>query len=345
MTTIKESKKTSIMATLVAAFVTLMMLAVLFSPVSMADVPEDAEIEDHGEFWALKLNMMFTGADAQEIEWDFGDGSPISTEWNPSHTYTDIGAYVITQTVSNDFEGGSSATAYYRVHMMGDPFINIIQPEGAPEIDNIYAKVHFAAEQPVDPTWTGHTFDGWFADAESTVEFDWTQKLDAPVDAYAAWSITGAPVVEHTLTIEDSEGIVKTITVNDGEVATMPESPEGKEVTYYADEEMTTEFDWSTVITADVTIYQSVADIEEDVVIPAEPKVINGTELALIGVAILLTIVAVYTRRPMVAVVVLILVAIVALGVLDIVNIPEIFTTFEGYNIPTISSIFEGFRL
>jgi len=345
MTTINESKKTSIIATVVATFVALMMLAVLFSPVSMASVPDDAEIEDHGEFWALKLNMMFTGADAQEIEWDFGDGSPVSTEWNPSHTYAEIGAYVIRQTVSNDFEGGSSATAYYRVHMMGDPFVNIIQPSGAPAMDNIYAKVHFAAEQPADPIWTGHTFGGWFADEELTAEFNWTQKLDAPVDAYAAWSVAGAPVVEHTLTIEDSDGIVKTITVNDGEVATMPEAPEGKEVTYYTDEEMTTEFDWTTVITADITIYQSVTDIEEDVIIPAEPKVINGTELALIGVALLLTIVAVYTRRPMVAVVVLILVAIVSLGVLDIVNIPEIFSMFEGFTIPTISSIFEGFRL
>lgn len=330
MTTIKESKKTSIMATLVATFAALMMLVVLFSPVSMAAVPEDADIEDHGEFWALKLNMMFTGADAQEIEWDFGDGSPVSTEWNPSHTYAEIGAYVITQTVTNDFEGGSSATAYYRVHMMGDPFINIIQQEGAPEIDNIYAKVHFAAEQPVDPIWTGHTFGGWYADEELTAEFDWTQKLDAPVDAFAKWSVTGAPVVEHTLTIEDSDGIVSTITVNDGEVATMPEAPAGKEVTYYTDEEMTIEFDWTTVITADVTIYQTVIDI---VVVPAEPKAINGTELVLAGVALLLIIVAVYTRRPMIVVIALILMAIVALGVLDIVNVPEIFTNFEGFKL------------
>jgi len=33
--------------------------------------------------------------------WDFGDGSPASTDQNPSHTYTDAGTYTVTLTASN----------------------------------------------------------------------------------------------------------------------------------------------------------------------------------------------------------------------------------------------------
>ncbi|HLV41408.1 MAG TPA: PKD domain-containing protein [Brumimicrobium sp.] len=37
-----------------------------------------------------------SAAGASDFEWDFGDGSPISTSFEPSHTYTSIGDYTIT---------------------------------------------------------------------------------------------------------------------------------------------------------------------------------------------------------------------------------------------------------
>jgi len=42
--------------------------------------------------------------------WDFGDGSPMSTQANPSHTYTMTGAYTATLTVSNGAQTGTATT-------------------------------------------------------------------------------------------------------------------------------------------------------------------------------------------------------------------------------------------
>ncbi|HII98393.1 MAG TPA: PKD domain-containing protein [Methanoregula sp.] len=57
----------------------------------------------------LAVQFSDTSQDATSWSWDFGDGSPLSTDQNPSHTYTAAGSYAVTLTASNDF-GASTAT-------------------------------------------------------------------------------------------------------------------------------------------------------------------------------------------------------------------------------------------
>jgi Zn-dependent metalloprotease len=45
------------------------------------------------------VNLSYNGYD---YSWDFGDGSPLSTELNPSHTYTDYGSFDVSLTVSGE---------------------------------------------------------------------------------------------------------------------------------------------------------------------------------------------------------------------------------------------------
>jgi carboxypeptidase T len=51
-----------------------------------------------------------TGPDLS-YAWDFGDGSPVVTEMNPSHAYGAAGVYTVTLTASNDFGSDSSSAA------------------------------------------------------------------------------------------------------------------------------------------------------------------------------------------------------------------------------------------
>ncbi|MEL6943105.1 MAG: PKD domain-containing protein, partial [Bacteroidota bacterium] len=48
------------------------------------------------------VELTNTSTEGESFVWDFGDGSPTSTEINPMHTYESIGTYTITLTARND---------------------------------------------------------------------------------------------------------------------------------------------------------------------------------------------------------------------------------------------------
>ncbi|MEM8523679.1 MAG: PKD domain-containing protein [Bacteroidota bacterium] len=50
----------------------------------------------------LSIELTNTSINGESFIWDFGDGSPTSTEINPIHTYDLIGTYTITLTATND---------------------------------------------------------------------------------------------------------------------------------------------------------------------------------------------------------------------------------------------------
>jgi PKD repeat protein len=59
----------------------------------------------------VPLTVQFTDAstDATSWSWNFGDGTPVSTDQNPSHTYSSSGTYDVSLVASNAF-GTSTAT-------------------------------------------------------------------------------------------------------------------------------------------------------------------------------------------------------------------------------------------
>ena len=285
------------------------------------EIPED--IPDYGEFWSLTIYMIFAGADAETIEWDFGDGSPVSNEWNPSHTYDAPGDYIVKQTVWNSFEGGSTDVGYYLIHVMGDPFVEIVQPEGAPEIERIYTPIRTTPGKPNDPVWEGNTFIGWFADAEFTVPYEWNEAITEPVTVYAGWS--GFIPVYHTITIKTEDGtVISTIKVQDGASAVKPAPPIGETATYYVDSTFTEEFDWESAVTDDIVIYRVIAEAP---VSDESGYIMNGTTLVLAAGGILVLILGLSTRRPVAIIMALILIALAVTGIVGFVDLPEIFNT------------------
>jgi hypothetical protein len=154
--------------------------------------------------------------------------------------------------------------------------------------------------------------------------------MTAPLTAYASWS--DVEVVTHTLTIRGPDGTtVNTITVSDGATAVKPTAPEGKTVTYYTDEGLTNEYNWNTTITSDLTIYRKVVDATLDPEPESEKKVtVNGTEIVIVVVALVIGVAAVASRSVGLSVITLILIALAAVGILDIIDIPEIINGFGG---------------
>src|SRR5690606_38909430 len=54
------------------------------------------------------VNFQDASTGANTWQWNFGDGTPISTQQNPSHTYATNGTYNVTLTVTNTASGCSN---------------------------------------------------------------------------------------------------------------------------------------------------------------------------------------------------------------------------------------------
>ena len=80
-----------------------------WSPAESNPVPPTAQFSASPTSGQYNLTVRFTDLSTNSPsswQWDFGDGSPNSTDQNPVHTYTAAGTYTVTLTVSNAY--GSS---------------------------------------------------------------------------------------------------------------------------------------------------------------------------------------------------------------------------------------------
>ena len=94
-------------------------------PENAPPVIEAATADPSTGFAPLEVDFAVTATDADEgdeltYSWDFGDGSPVSTEQNPTHTYTAEGDYEAEVTVS-DGEDERSRTVAVNVLGADDP--------------------------------------------------------------------------------------------------------------------------------------------------------------------------------------------------------------------------------
>lgn len=157
-----------------------------FGCVSMMDT-SDAETtydKDLGLFWSYTVQFIFDGEQAQTIEWDFGDGSEKSTEFNPRHQFPDKGVYTITQTTKNTV---GETVEKYKVEIMGFPTVTFVYGNGNDDVTVQQDGYNKTVGKPADPVWEGHTFNGWFTDKKCTEEYDWTAGVTEPVTLYAGW--------------------------------------------------------------------------------------------------------------------------------------------------------------
>ena len=119
------------------------------------------------------------------------------------------------------------------------------------------------AVKPADPTKSGYVFDGWYADAAFSAAFDFDTPITADVTVYAKWTEENVtPPVPTTYTVTfDAKGhgtAPAAQTVESGKTATKPADPTESGWIFggwYQDAACSAAFDFSTAITADITLY------------------------------------------------------------------------------------------
>ena len=111
--------------------------------------------------------------------------------------------------------------------------------------------------EPAAPAREGYIFGGWYADEALTQEYDFSQPVTAPTSIYAKW--TEDTTVYYTITFESDGGSeVTSQRIAEGLTATEPATPSKSGYTFegwYADEALTTLYDFSAPISTNLTLY------------------------------------------------------------------------------------------
>ncbi|AWB46455.1 hypothetical protein DCC85_21305 [Paenibacillus sp. CAA11] len=112
-----------------------------------------------------------------------------------------------------------------------------------------------AVEPTPAPTRGGYTFGGWYTDSGQTTPYDFSTPVTADLTLYAKWTEK-----EYTVSFESSGGsAVASQTLKEGEKAVEPTpAPTRGGYTFggwYTDSGQTTPYDFSTPVTADLTLY------------------------------------------------------------------------------------------
>ena len=212
--------KTNSIMTALVAILAVSVSATLLIPGSDAD-------SSATQYYTYSPTFVSTAQDAQYVVWDFGDGtvldsrytelesvwttncwtgytsanatgySALLTEhggnvWMPKHTYDAKGTYTTSQTVYNDYDGGSTDTITKIIEIMGHPTVTFVTNGGndieeieVPKDANYNAQT---AARPEDPVKEGYSFGGWYSDSDLTSEFDWTSTVAGNISLYAKWT-------------------------------------------------------------------------------------------------------------------------------------------------------------
>ena len=112
------------------------------------------------------------------------------------------------------------------------------------------------AIEPDVPIKDNCSFDGWYIDELLETPYDFSTPVNAELTLYAKWT---SLLVSHTVTFATNGGTeIEPITVADGETIEQPDAPVKEGFLFdgwYADEELTTAFDFDRPIDADVVLY------------------------------------------------------------------------------------------
>jgi len=135
-------------------------------------------------------------------------------------------------------------------------FTLVFECNGGTSVDSQTVTYGESATKPTDPTRENYTFDDWYVDNETFADkWDFATTITVDMILYAKWIKS-----EHTVTFESNLGTpVASQIVSHGEVATEPAQPTRQGYTfegwYIDDETFVNKWNFSTAITADITLY------------------------------------------------------------------------------------------
>lgn len=167
---------------------------------------------------------------------------------------------------------GESVTDITAVYTRTDSFHINFSTNGGTSVTSLAVAPNGVATKPTDPVKDGYVFDGWYTDAELTTPFDFSQPITKDVELFAKWkkeTTSGGSDTDNGSGIPTSDKFKVTFNTNDGskiptqeieagELLIQPTDPTRTGYAFkgwFTDEKLTTAFDFTKPITADITLY------------------------------------------------------------------------------------------
>jgi uncharacterized repeat protein (TIGR02543 family) len=150
----------------------------------------------------------------------------------------------------------TSLTLYAKWTQNTATYTLTFESNGGSAVAAITGEFGTVVTEPMSPTKTGFTFDGWYSDASLTTLYIFSTMPAENVTLYAKWTQN---TVTYTLTFESNGGsAVAAITGEFGTVVTEPMSPTKTGFTFdgwYSDASLTTLYIFSTMPAENITLY------------------------------------------------------------------------------------------
>lgn len=156
--------------------------------------------------------------------------------------------------------------------------------DGGSAVPDAEVKESFPVAAPsVTPTRTGYTFDGWYTDQNYTTQYDFSTPVTGNLTLYAKWN-----PVTYTVTFNSNGGsAVPDAEVKEGfQVAAPGVTPTRPGYTFdgwYTDQNYTAQYDFSTPVTGNLTLYAKWSPITYTVTFNSNGGSAVGSQTVTIG--------------------------------------------------------------
>ncbi|MDR1795337.1 MAG: InlB B-repeat-containing protein, partial [Erysipelotrichaceae bacterium] len=122
--------------------------------------------------------------------------------------------------------------------------------------------------KPVDPTKSSVFFSGWYSDQGLTTKYDFNLPVTSDMTLYAKWVSNEASIDYLVSFVTNGGSAVSSQTVIKGGTASKPVAPTYPSKYFsgwYSDQGLTTKYDFTTPVTADITLYAKWVDSEAEI--------------------------------------------------------------------------------
>ncbi|HOI46358.1 MAG TPA: InlB B-repeat-containing protein, partial [Bacilli bacterium] len=174
----------------------------------------------------------------------------------PTKTGYTFGGWYTTNAFTTAFDFDTLITANTTIYAKWNilTYTLTFDVDGGSAVDTQTLAYNVKPTIPLMPTKTGYTFDGWFTDNTLTTPYNFDAVLTTNQTAYAKWIIN-----TYTVTFESNDGtMVANQTINYGGTVVTPTAPTKTGYTFdgwYANSELTTAYNFSNLVTANMTLY------------------------------------------------------------------------------------------